>query len=277
MRRALVLSFVLSIPLAALGSIPDAAGVYTGCYLRDVGVIRLIDPARQVCTRLEAQLTWSAKGPPGASVTALPVAAGDPRCPFGGARFVSQGQDTYACSGAPGTGTFHRYLFAAAACMPVGPYSNTGGSSGCFVYDGGENPPCVLTPRASGWSYLGSEYACRLDLPVGARITGVTVKGRGGASNLGPDSSGATCSRGSFQGILWRTDGAGQFPDILNRETIASGDTTSRAGLDDLPLAVPAGTTVADGWDYVLTLFLASGTCMEPPNVRGILVEYSIP
>src|SRR5512142_1424416 len=45
--------------------IPGPLGVYTGCYLKGVGTLRVIDPTTQRCTFLEVQVTWSQTGPRG--------------------------------------------------------------------------------------------------------------------------------------------------------------------------------------------------------------------
>ncbi len=49
-------------------AVPDARGVYTACYLKAVGAVRLIDTAdpRQRCLdRIETRVTWSQPGPVG--------------------------------------------------------------------------------------------------------------------------------------------------------------------------------------------------------------------
>ena len=55
----------------AYATIPDSGGVYTGCMLKNVGTIRLIDPSLRSanlmshCTSLETQISWSHQGQPG--------------------------------------------------------------------------------------------------------------------------------------------------------------------------------------------------------------------
>src|SRR4051812_43150 len=93
----------------AYATIPDAGNVYTGCMLRNVGTVRLIDstlPSSNLmshCTALETQISWNQqgqKGDPGApgipgkngadgvngtspKVAQLPLH--DSHCPAGGA------------------------------------------------------------------------------------------------------------------------------------------------------------------------------------------------
>ena len=93
----------------AYATIPDGGNVYTGCMLKNVGTVRLIDsslPSSNLmshCTALETQITWNQQGQkgdpgtPGATgkagadgangtsprVTQLPLL--DSHCPAGGA------------------------------------------------------------------------------------------------------------------------------------------------------------------------------------------------
>lgn len=75
-RLALIAAAALAV-LAAAGvayaTIPSSSGVYTGCVLKGVGTIRLIDPSlssrnfESHCTSLEQQITWNQTGPTGAT------------------------------------------------------------------------------------------------------------------------------------------------------------------------------------------------------------------
>jgi hypothetical protein len=52
--------------IQAKAGIPDANGVYTGCYLKSIGTVRVIDTAKTTaCTALETKITWNSKGIPG--------------------------------------------------------------------------------------------------------------------------------------------------------------------------------------------------------------------
>jgi hypothetical protein len=98
----LSLIVTLAIPAVALSSIPAADGTYTACVLKRVGVMRLIDPSTQHCSRHEERVVWNARGQTADSITAIPLDAGDPICPDGGTKFVAGGMEAYACNGAPG-------------------------------------------------------------------------------------------------------------------------------------------------------------------------------
>src|SRR5271169_5726667 len=52
----------------AFASIPDANGIYTGCYFKALGSLRLIDtaiPSQKCLANVEVQVTWSMTGPRG--------------------------------------------------------------------------------------------------------------------------------------------------------------------------------------------------------------------
>ena len=64
--------FVLAIALVvgiARASIPQD-GVYTGCYLKSGGALRVIDPS-QPCKQSETRITWNQQGQPGQAPAAL--------------------------------------------------------------------------------------------------------------------------------------------------------------------------------------------------------------
>lgn len=67
-RRLAVLSAVL-LGLAAGGiayaAIPDSNGVIHGCYLKKIGMLRVIDTATQQCSSLEVAISWNQTGPQG--------------------------------------------------------------------------------------------------------------------------------------------------------------------------------------------------------------------
>jgi hypothetical protein len=68
-RAVLGAMIAVSVVLAAhaRASIPDGKGVYTACVLKGIYTLRLIDTAdaKQRCTSLEVQKTWSQTGPQG--------------------------------------------------------------------------------------------------------------------------------------------------------------------------------------------------------------------
>jgi hypothetical protein len=119
--RRLALAVVGIFALAAgiaYAAIPDAGtGVYHACMLKNVGTIRIIDPAKQQCsTVLETEITFNQKGQTGApgtngtngtngtSPTVQQLSAGDPNCAAGGAAITdAAGTTAYVCSGQDGT------------------------------------------------------------------------------------------------------------------------------------------------------------------------------
>lgn len=72
---------VLAVAGVAYATIPSGGGVYTGCVLKGVGTIRLIDPSLSSrnfeghCTALEQQITWNQTGPPGLAGATGPAGA----------------------------------------------------------------------------------------------------------------------------------------------------------------------------------------------------------
>lgn len=121
MTRALTVKLFACLTTALLtanarASVPDGNGVYTACYFKSLGAVRLIDtavPTQRCLDRLEVKLTWNQAGPAGAvgapgadgrSVAATPVLPGvDLNCAAGGTRFSIDGVTVgYACDGKDG-------------------------------------------------------------------------------------------------------------------------------------------------------------------------------
>lgn len=112
----------------AYATIPDSGGIIHGCYQKEVGTLRVIDPsAGDSCRASEIPISWSQTGPagpqgpqglpgapgqngaPGAngkdgvSPTVTQLAAGDPNCAAGGASITdAAGHTAYACNGSNG-------------------------------------------------------------------------------------------------------------------------------------------------------------------------------
>jgi hypothetical protein len=111
---ALAITALLLPAGAALASIPDASGVYTGCYLKistdDTrrGAVRAIDLSLgQRCGYGEVQITWSQTGPRGATGAAGPqgaTGAAGPAGPMGamGPQGVAGPQGGKGDTGPPG-------------------------------------------------------------------------------------------------------------------------------------------------------------------------------
>ena len=57
---------VVGVSYAAVNSIPGPSGVFTGCYNKTSGALRVIDPSRgQHCAASEARVTWNQQGQTG--------------------------------------------------------------------------------------------------------------------------------------------------------------------------------------------------------------------
>jgi hypothetical protein len=139
----------------AYATIPDAGNLYTGCMLKNVGTVRLIDstlPSSNLmshCTALETQISWNQqgqKGDPGSPglpgkdgaggangisprVAQLPLH--DSHCPAGGAAITdAAGATAYVCSGADGQSGNDGKPFAGSFTSPNGLFSLTVADSG---------------------------------------------------------------------------------------------------------------------------------------------------
>lgn len=74
-RRGILLLAVAAALVVAGGigyaAIPNGSGVYTGCMLKNIGTVRLIDPSLPAnsfmsrCSSFETQISWSQTGPQG--------------------------------------------------------------------------------------------------------------------------------------------------------------------------------------------------------------------
>lgn len=71
LRRALVLGVAVlagsAAAVIAYASIPDAGGVIHGCYQKNAGSLRVIDPSTDSCRSSEVPLNWNQTGPAGAT------------------------------------------------------------------------------------------------------------------------------------------------------------------------------------------------------------------
>jgi hypothetical protein len=76
----------------AMAAIPTSGGVFTGCYNKNSGALRVIDTATQTCTAREREISWNEQGVPGP--------AGPQVCPegkevLGGGGHVNENGDNY--------------------------------------------------------------------------------------------------------------------------------------------------------------------------------------
>jgi len=114
-RRGLALGALAAAVLAlaagiAYAAIPDAGTkVFTACMLKNVGTIRLIDPALGTgtllgkCSSLEQQISWNQQGQAGASPTVSQLGIGEGGCATGGAAITdAAGTTVSVCNGLNG-------------------------------------------------------------------------------------------------------------------------------------------------------------------------------
>lgn len=87
----------------ASASVPDANGVFHGCYGTLTGNVRIVDG--RSCGLFERPVSWHQTGPvgpAGASVTGRSINAGDSNCPAGGVALTLGVATTYVCNGVQG-------------------------------------------------------------------------------------------------------------------------------------------------------------------------------
>src|SRR5438552_2831741 len=97
----------------AWAAIPGAGGVIKGCYQKNEGLLRVIDPATTACLTSEVPIAWNARGIGGARGEPGPAGANgrngvDARieqeapganCPTGGVKITGANGVTYVCNG----------------------------------------------------------------------------------------------------------------------------------------------------------------------------------
>ena len=127
-------------------AIPDADGVFWGCYSRLLPVVRLIDPARTHCSSGEFMVHWNQTGPVGPQgVQGLAGADGAPGAPGAPGADGAAGAD-----GAPG---------ADGATGPMGPQGPAGSRAAgpCYNDDVNRYQVCgngTVTDTVSGLVWL---------------------------------------------------------------------------------------------------------------------------
>ena len=237
-RRGLVLGGLVAAVLAlaagiAYAAIPDSnSKVFTACMLKNVGTIRLIDPALGSgslmghCSSLETLVSWNQQGQPGTngtngtdgtkgtngtdgtngvSPTVAQLAVGDVNCPAGGAAITdAAGSTAYVCSGRNG----------ADGADFAGAFTSPDGHSRLRVDDTG-----ISLETLGGRLNLGTTDA-RLDSATALTLdaaTTLSVKGTNVTIN-GPGCSPALRTTDQVQTVLPGTAmgfPGGSFPGIL--------------------------------------------------------------
>ncbi len=132
----------------AYATIPDSGNVYTGCMLKNIGTVRLIDPSLPAsnlmshCTAFETKITWNQQGQAGA-----PGPKGDT-----GPAGADGAQGPKGDTGATG---------------PQGPQGERGPAGPNTVYSGSVNPDG--SPQESGFTvqHTAGSGLYRIDFPAG--------------------------------------------------------------------------------------------------------------
>lgn len=101
----------------AYATIPSGGGVYSGCMLKGVGTVRLIDPSLPAsnlmshCSSIEQLVTWSQQGPagppggpgaPGQDGKSVVMGDAGTNCSNGGVSLTVGADTRYVCNGADG-------------------------------------------------------------------------------------------------------------------------------------------------------------------------------
>jgi len=177
LKRAWVVSCVSLFASAAAASVPDANGVFHGCYNPLNGATRLVDGTS--CSRFEKAVTWQQtgiqgpkgpagatgatgpQGPAGQSVTGASLNVGNPNCPTGGIALTLAGATTFVCNGAPGAqgpqGTTGPQG-PQGTTGPQGPQGPAGPSAAGIVDYVIFNPATPLQPGQSLQSFSGKTF-----------------------------------------------------------------------------------------------------------------------
>jgi hypothetical protein len=176
---ALAITALLLPAGAALASIPDASGVYTGCYLKistdDTrrGAVRAIDLSLgQRCGYGEVQITWSQTGPRGATGAAGPqgaTGAAGPAGPMGamgpqGVAGPQGGKGDTGPQGAPGINGANGADGANGAPGATGPAGPPG--PGRPPHQSRATPLYTVHPSCSGASAITLSGACSYAAPA---------------------------------------------------------------------------------------------------------------
>jgi hypothetical protein len=94
----------------ALAAIPGAGGVIDGCYQKNQGQLRVIDPGSDGCRASEVAIAWNGQGlqgepgrdgRDGTSVTVTAEAPGV-NCPAGGVKITAVNGAAYVCNAMQG-------------------------------------------------------------------------------------------------------------------------------------------------------------------------------
>jgi Collagen triple helix repeat (20 copies) len=252
---------------AALASIPDSSGVIHGCYQKNVGNLRVIDPsAGDSCRPAEIALSWSQTGPQGPpgpqGPTGLQGPKGDTGAtgPAGPAGPPGPKGDTGA-TGATGP---------AGPAGPPGPKGDTG-ATGATGPAGPAGPP---GPKGDPGELSLANQTC----PAGAFVTGFDAVGHIVCSNVTPPP---TCSPTT----LTTTMTSFSNNDFIRVEEWPGGQVTLGTPTCNVTIQVPSGRIdvtglTLPGWSVVsmvgfgtAVLSPAMASCATPGAISEAVVN----
>jgi hypothetical protein len=181
-KRFLVLAVPSALAVAGLAyaTIPAAGGVIHGCYQKNVGNLRVIDPATDKCRPSEIAISWNAQGPKGDPGPQGPVGPQGPQGPAG-----PPGETLHYTAGVgldllETPAPFETHLFSIAAthrlpqgCSP-GQVPRKAGGTGWTCGSGGNGGGTVVRAyTARGGADVpvhGNFEIAALDLPAGSYV-----------------------------------------------------------------------------------------------------------
>jgi len=251
----------------ALAAIPDSSGVINGCYQKNVGNLRVIDPsAGDSCRPSEIAISWSQTGPQG------PQGPPGPQGPKGdtGATGATGPAGPAGPAGPKGdTG-------ATGATGPAGPAGPAGpkGDTGATGATGPAGPAGPAGPKGDPGELVLANQTC----PAGAFVTGFNAVGHIVCSNVTPPP---TCSPTTLTTTMTSfTNG-----DLIPVEQWPGGQITLGTPTCHVTIQVPSGRIdvtglTLPGWSVVsmvgfgtAVLTPAMASCATPGAISEAVVN----
>jgi hypothetical protein len=258
---------------AAFAAIPGSSGVINGCYQKNVGNLRVIDPsAGDSCRPSEIEISWSQTGPQGATGPTGPQGPQGPQGPKGDTG-ATGATGPVGPTGPPGpkgdTGATGAIGPAGAPGQP-GPKGDTG-ATGATGAVGPAGPP---GPKGDPGELALANQTC----PTGASVTGFDSVGHIVCSNVTPPP---TCSPTTLTTTMTSfTNG-----DLIPVEQWPGGQVTLGTPTCNVTIQVPSGRidvtglTLA-GWSLVskvgfgtAVLTPAMAACATPGAISEAVVN----
>jgi hypothetical protein len=159
----------------AYATIPDSGNVYTGCMLKNIGTVRLIDPSlppgnlMSHCTAFETKITWNQQGQAGTPGPAGPKGDTGAPGPKGdtGPAGADGAQGPKGDTGPAGADGAQGPKGDTGATGPQGPQGERGPAGPNTVFSGSVNPNG--TPQESGFTvqHTAGSGLFRIDFPAG--------------------------------------------------------------------------------------------------------------